>query len=198
MHRGLRQQSPARADIRPTSACPSRSASKSSIRRSLGSGRCRRAASQQDLAHPGIGVDVFCEPAKGVEAGRQRHRALERDCAMRSAQADQPAEAGGAADRAARVGADLRYRPVRLPPLLPSPRRSRRSPGRGAAGFTGSGKWAFWPISEKVSSSVWVRPTNRAPASNSFFCRAGAVLSAMGASASFCGLPPPVFWPAMS
>jgi hypothetical protein len=47
----------------------------------------------------------------------------------------------------------------------------------GAAGLTGCGKCTFWPIMEKASSSVWVLPTNRAPASRSF-CTAGAVAAA--------------------
>ena len=61
----------------------------------------------------------------------------------------------------------------------------------GAAGFTGKGKCAFWPISEKASSSVCVLPTNRAPASSSA-CTAGAVSVAAEASAVLCGLPHPV------
>ena len=74
------------------------------------SGRWRRAScgvvAEQQLADRFIGVDVAGEPAEGVEARRQFHRAVERDAAMRGAQADQPAEAGRRADRAAGVGAD--------------------------------------------------------------------------------------------
>ena len=61
----------------------------------------------------------------------------------------------------------------------------------GAAGFTGNGKCAFWPNSAKASSSVWVLPTKRAPASR-IICTAGAVREAASLSANFRKLPQPV------
>src|SRR3954471_16488355 len=44
----------------------------------------------------------------------------------------------------------------------------------GAPPFTGVPKWAFLPLSEKASSSVWVLPTKRAAASRTR-CTIGAV-----------------------
>ena len=61
----------------------------------------------------------------------------------------------------------------------------------GAPPFTGVPKCAFLPLSEKASSSVWVLPTKRAPASSSL-CTIGAVRVLTPDKASTWGLPPPV------
>ncbi len=61
----------------------------------------------------------------------------------------------------------------------------------GAAGLMGEPKCAFLPLSEKASSSVWVLPTKRAPASSSAFTT-GAVLALMPDCASTSGEPAPV------
>jgi hypothetical protein len=57
--------------------------------------------------------------------------------------------------------------------------------------FTGSGKCLFWPFIEKVSSSVCVLPTKRAPAF-SMASTIGAFVVWMGLSACMTGLPLPV------
>ena len=61
----------------------------------------------------------------------------------------------------------------------------------GALGFTGCGKCTFWPVIAKASSSVWVLPAKRAPASSNI-CTAGAVLRAGGSFSALSGLPQPV------
>src|SRR4051812_32472369 len=67
----------------------------------------------------------------------------------------------------------------------------------GAPPFTGVPKCAFLPLSEKASSSVWVLPTKRAPASSSAWT-AGAVRVLIPDIARTCGDPAPVGYPATS
>ena len=57
--------------------------------------------------------------------------------------------------------------------------------------LTGSGKCLFCPFIEKVSSSVCVLPTKRAPAA-SIASTIGAFFVWIGLSARITGLPPPV------
>ena len=78
--------------------------------------------------------------------------------------AEKPAMARRTADRPASIGAEGEVCPFDTAAAEPED----EPPGirSAAAPFTGVPKWAFFPLSEKASSSVIVLPTNRAPASS--------------------------------
>ena len=146
-----------------------------------------RVGAKQDLRRPLRRSRYPWRTSRTCRGGRQRHGAVERDAAMRGAQTDQPAEARRRADRAAGVGSDGDVGE----PAGDRGRRSRRraagDPVRSARDLPAAEKCAFWPISEKASSSVWVLPANRAPASSSV-CTAACCRLAGAAFASLRGI----------
>ena len=156
-----------------------------------GSGRGAGSVAEQHVADARKRLSVAREETASVEGRREAERAIEAQAAMRQADARRARNGSPARARNRPYRCRAQNRTTRSTPPKPSPRMSRLEGGRARRRSPACRSARCGRCSEKASSSVWVLPTKRAPASRSAG-RVGAVCILTAEVASTCGLPAPV------